>query len=237
MEFFDYFDAKYVISLPARKDRLNRLKRQLGRYGCDLASVVVFPGVVCTQDNGFPSLGARGCFEAHLGVFRDARRRNAKNILVMEDDLVFQKNLVCFQQKIIRELESKIWDMAYFGNKVVFSKPAKEIMRRCPEDAKIMCAHFYAIRGEALGRMIGFLEALMQRPPGSSEGGPMHLDGAFAWFRKKNSDGVTLVSSPVLGIQGSSRSDILTKKLDTLPLVSGLLFLARQIKDKLWYRV
>ena len=57
-------------------------------------------------------------------------------------------------------------------------------------------------------RLLRFLEELQQRPPGHPDGGPMHLDGAYSTFRAQNPDVVTLIASPNLGWQRSSRSDI-----------------------------
>ena len=57
-------------------------------------------------------------------------------------------------------------------------------------------------------RPVLFMEELQQRPPGHPDGGPMHIDGAYSTFRVQNPDVVTLIASPNLGWQRSSRSDV-----------------------------
>lgn len=78
--------------------------------------------------------------------------------------------------------------------------------------------------------LIAFLEKLQQRPPGHPDGGPMQIDGAYTTFRLQNPDVVTLIASPNLGLQQSSRSDITTKWFDQLPIVKQLATTVRTAK-------
>jgi len=96
-----------------------------------------------------------------------------------------------------------------------------------------MTAHFYAVNGRILDRLLRFLEELQHRPLGHPDGGPMHLDGAYSTFRAQNPDVVTLIASPNLGWQRSSRSDISPKWFDNVPGLSPLAGAAKTTKTRL----
>lgn len=89
-------DLIYVINLPYRADRRSEMAHQLVRVGLsfDDPQVVLFPAVRPTEPGALPSIGARGCFLSHLGVLRDALKKGARQILVLEDDANFTRRMV-----------------------------------------------------------------------------------------------------------------------------------------------
>lgn len=232
--FFDYFDAKYLINLPERKDRLERVRKQFEKHDLSFDGVTLFEGVKCREKEGFPSLGARGCFLSHLGVFKDAEARGAEKILVMEDDLVFRRDLFIYQNRLVEELKHKKWGVVYFGNPAPGNEEGStglEVLDVLPSETGLQQTHLYAVQGKVLSRLIVYLETMLTRQAGDLNGGPMHVDGALSWFRRQNLDVVTLVSRALLGVQGSSRSDITPSKLDALPGAASVLELLRKIKN------
>jgi hypothetical protein len=211
MRFSDYFDKTYIINLPERRDRKRAMKREVKKLGMPIvgANIEVFPAIKPSRRDGFPSIGARGCFLSHLSILKKAKGNNLNSLLVMEDDLSISPLLATEQEKLLRTLSESHWHFAYFGHALetefpVF--PEKAILRRF--DGPIMLAHFYAVNGAILDRLIAFLEAILTRPEGHPDGGPMHVDGAYSMFRQVNPDVKTLVALPSLGRQRSSRSDI-----------------------------
>jgi hypothetical protein len=92
-----------------------------------------------------------------------------------------------------------------------------------------MTAHFYAVNGRCLPKLVAFLETVIARPPGHPDGGPMHVDGAYGTFRKQNPGILTLVASPSLG----SQRDISPSKLDQMPWVRTLIELLRRFRRRL----
>jgi hypothetical protein len=93
--------------------------------------------------------------------------------------------------------------------------------------------HFYALNGRILRPLHDHLEACLQRPTGHPLGSPMHVDGAYSLFRMQHPDVVTLMATPSLGGQRSSRSDIFPNKwYDRLPLTRQLAGLARGVKNR-----
>jgi hypothetical protein len=69
---------------------------------------------------------------------------------------------------------------------------------------------------------------VQQRPGGHPDGGPMHIDGAYSFFRERNPDVMTLIACPNLGWQRSSRSDVFPNKwFDRWPVFRQLTGMAR----------
>ena len=112
-----------------------------------------------------------------------------------------------------------------------------------PEDVSFECwegdlltAHFYAVNGRIVPRLIAHLDAVSMGTPGDQEYGPMPVDGAYNIFRRKNPDVRCLVAIPRLGWQMPSRSDITPHSLDRMAYLRPLASFLRKFKQKanLW---
>jgi glycosyl transferase family 25 len=212
-----YFEFISIINLPNRVDRRREMESQLNRLGSapNHGRVEFFPAIRVSARDDWPSLGARGCFLSHYTVLKQARDRGLHNILVMEDDCEFKPVIADFEHEIVRTLNESPWDIVYLGyrEQPYLSGPPTLVSSHRP----ITCAHFYAVNGTVLGRLVDFLEQVMQRPEGHPEGGPQHYDGALTMFRAQNKDMVTLIATPGLAGQRSSRSDIHSRWFDQVP--------------------
>jgi glycosyl transferase, family 25 len=202
------FEFVSIINLPDRTDRRRDMERQLEKIGLPprAGHVEFFPAVRVTAVDDWPSLGARGCFLSHYTVLKQALERRLPNILVIEDDCEFAPITEEFEHETVRTLRESPWDIVHLGHyeKPEVSGPPTLI----PWDRPTMGAHLYAVNLSALGRLVNFLEQVMQRPNGHPEGGPQHYDGALTMFRAQNKDLVTLIAAPSIAGQRSSRSDI-----------------------------
>ena len=211
MDIRDYFDRIFVLHLASRSDRLKLISRELKRSGLDFqkGKVELFTTIKPATADGFCSPGVRGCFLGHLAIMKEAKRLGLRNVLIMEDDLMIADLFKTKQNEIVQTLKSTPWGFVYFGH-VLEQLPLldRDDLVFQPYHKDIATTHFYALNGSILDRCILFLEAILKRPSGHPDGGPMHLDGACSWFRKINSDVVTLVAVPSLGWQQSSRSEL-----------------------------
>jgi len=115
--WLEHFDAIFVINLPARADRRREMDQQLRRLGLSLQheKVVLFPAVRPDSPGGFPSIGARGCFMSHLGVLQMAQAKGVDNILILEDDCDFSKNVTAMLSQLDDGLQKMDWAIVYGG--------------------------------------------------------------------------------------------------------------------------
>jgi len=95
-------------------------------------------------------------------------------------------------------------------------------------DEPVVTASFVGFDGKVLGPLVEFLEAMLSRPAGSPDYGPMHVDGAYTIFRLLHPERTTFAAFPTLGRQRSSPSDITPSRMlldrwgGTRPLASLL---------------
>lgn len=238
MNLTDYFDRIYVINLPARADRRKEMTGELKRIGLsfDCPKVRLFPAVRPDDAGPFPSIGARGCFMSHLGILTEARQNGFERILLLEDDLNFVKNFARKIKSVLNGLPETAWSVFYggygFAGEVTL-KPVDGLARIAP-DIGIRLTHFVGLQEPALGMAADYFTAMLAKQPGDPTGGPMHVDGAYSWFRKDNPELVTIGACPELGYQRPSRSDILLPGWkDKAPLIRGLVGLGRKLKNTL----
>lgn len=212
MHILEYFQQIYVINLPCRYDRRREMAEQLNEIGLSYqsAGVQLFKAVRPEVADEFPSVGARGCFLSHLGVLRDAYNCQFERILIFEDDLNFVPDFSVRMGAVVAELERQDWGVFYGGYLLGAPLGSQSCGAVVQADSLlgIQAAHFIGLRGQAISEAVGYLETMLMRPNGDPRGGPMHVDGAYNWFRQAFPHMLTLLATPQLGYQRSSRSDI-----------------------------
>lgn len=238
--WLENFDGIFVINLPARADRRQEIDRQLQRVGLSLKHqrVVLFPAVRPDAPGGFPTIGTRGCFLSHLGVLHMAQAKGMCNILILEDDCDFSKEVAAMSPHLMAGLQQLDWSFFYGGALNSFeSQPAQLGLQTVQPNSALMGAHCFALRGDVIPQLTAYLEAMLKRPPGSPQGGPMHVDGAYSWFRKDHPELTTLIAVPELAFQRSSATDIHTRRwYDRWPLVRHATASVRKCKNWLQSR-
>ncbi|WP_208456547.1 glycosyltransferase family 25 protein [Burkholderia sp. BCC1644] len=236
MNLLANFDRIYIINLRTRTDRRRQIVRELARAGFahDDARIRFFDAICPDVPDGFPGIGARGCYLSHLGVLREARDAGLANVLVLEDDAVFEPALERCGAAMVDTLRLGAWDFAYVGHVETCGVDVPGWHRT---DRPLVCAHCYAVNGPALAPLVAFLEACVARAPGDPLGGPMHVDGALSMFRAARAGCRTLLAVPSLARQRSSRSDIATGRwFDRAGPLRGVVAGARCLKEWLWHR-
>lgn len=237
----DYFERIFIINLPSRTDRQAEIAAQLKAIGLSLddANLELFPAVRPDAAEGFPSIGARGCFMSHLGVLRTAQRLGLQRVAIFEDDLDFAADFNARIASIIERLASANWSMFYGGYHMVQASrsPAHGGLVEIQPDELIGTTHFVVFQGEAISAAVHYLEKILGRPAGDPDGGPMHVDGAYNWFRRANPQFNTVLVTPELGFQRASRTDIHDLRwYDTTPLVRNAVACLRLVKNALMRR-
>lgn len=206
-----FFDRVYVINLKSRLDRRAEVCAQLQRIGLNFDS----PGVVLrevtkpTDAAGFPSVGARGCFMSHLAVLREAKEERLTSVLILEDDLNFCDQFSSRFSAVAQQLKTVEWGMFY--GVYVLDAPLEDSASPCLKvDPRLVIgtSAFVAINGEHIHLLVDYLAAMLKRPAGDAHGGPMHIDGAYQWFRQSHPQISTWLAHDQLGFQRSSRTDV-----------------------------
>lgn len=232
MRFIDFFDRAYVINLPSRIDRRQEIEKELegAEIPLKLGKVELFPAIKPDKADPFVSVGTKGCFLSHLNILKKAKADGLKNVLILEDDLRFQKKFKQYGDLLAQELSKRDWHIVHFGfffpdRSLPYSKDEIPTLKPCPDE--IQGTHFYAVNGNVIDQLIDFLEVLMHRPVGHPDGGVMSIDGALNVFKWQHPEIVRLVLDPPFGDQRSSRSDISPSRLDQIPVLNSFVELAR----------
>ena len=216
---FSAFDSIRIVSLPDRLDRRAEISKEMNRAGLAVGegSVRMFDAIRPAEAAGFPSIGARGCYQRHLMVF--------------EDDALFTRE-IDNADALMDLCKGDDWDFLYPGHLMLPAIPGP--LRWIPKDDWLMCTHAYAVNQRVLQPLVRYLENALARPVGHPDGGPMHLDAAFNYFIRDNPSVLTYRSSKSLVIQRSSRSDVAPPKAVHRLLPKGALQVARKTKN--WIR-
>jgi len=237
MHVLDYFQQIYIINLPQRRDRRREMAEQLKAVGLSFRDprVRLFEAVRPEDAGQFPSIGARGAFMSHLGVLKDAKAHQWQRILVFEDDLNFIPDFPNKIAPVVARLQLEDWSFFYGGYVLaspVESESGKVLIPADPA-LPIQTAHFLGLRGTAIDESIAYLETLLTRQGGDPRGGPMHVDGAYSHLRQEAPRLLTLLATPQLGYQRSSRSDIYDLRwFDRLPGLRQAVQALRSLKNR-----
>ena len=231
--FLQALGPLFLINLPQRHDRRRAFAAQLDRIGLGLGDprVRVFAAIRPDEAGGFPGIGARGCFLSHLEILRQARTERLEHLVVCEDDLDFAPDFAARAPQLLDGLAATEWDILYAGHHGLPEDVAPDLpggLVRLAPTRRVRTTHFLVFRHRAVAPLVAYLEAILARPGGHPDGGPMHVDGAFSRFRADHPDMVTLAALPPLGHQRASRTDIHALRwFDRLPVIRSAAGLAR----------
>lgn len=232
----DTFGRIIIINLPERADRRAQIDAELRRAGLSLThpQVTLFPAIRPTETAGFPSIGAHGAFRSHLGVLEQMLAQDWDRALILEDDMAFAPGFAARLPALGQALRTRDWAMLYgHPGDLPHKTPAPDAagLITLPADLGLIQLHFYAVTRPCAQVAVPILRAMMTRPEGSPDGGPMHVDGALNWVRRTNPALIALAIAPEIAQQRASRSDIADPRWhDRLPLVRSLTALARRIR-------
>ena len=209
----EHFDSVRIINLANRTDRHREMVRQLKRIdAADDGKVSFFEARRPADAGPFPSVGARGCYESHLAIVRRAITDGVGRLLILEDDLDFSPDIDRFQRAMMA-LAAKPWDIFYgtpiissADNQLLSADPSGIV--ELPPHISVQTTSCVAFARPALALLEPFLAAILGRPAGSPDFGPMHVDGAYSVFRRQFPQLRTFVCKPAIGAQRASRSDI-----------------------------
>jgi hypothetical protein len=152
MNFKNYFDRVVLIHLKRRPDRLALVKKNLRAAQWPFQAPEIFSAVDGKQvrpPRGWSfGAGAWGCLQSHRAVLKQALDDGVQQLLILEDDICFEKNFAANVKKFLRAVP-KEWDQLMLGGQHVnhLGQPflVKPGVLRCTDCER---THAYAIRGE-----------------------------------------------------------------------------------------
>jgi hypothetical protein len=233
----DTFGHIVVINLPERADRRRGIDAELRKIGLSLAhpAVELFAAIRPTEAAGFPSIGAHGAFRSHLAILDRMLAEGWPRALVLEDDMAFAPGFAGRLPALAEGLRSRDWGLVYGhpGDQPARTPaPDDAGLIALPADLGLIQLHFLGVDRAAAEIAAPALRAMLDRPAGSPEGGPMHVDGALNWIRRAHADLIALAIAPAIAQQRASRSDIAPPRwFDRLPVVRTLAALARRLRQ------
>jgi len=120
MNINDYFDNIYVLNLNRRKDRsentksrLDKIRIKYEKFGATDGSVIKPLWESFHKENtNFTTPNYLACSISHLSIYKDAIENGYNRILILEDDILVNKNI----HTIFESMEIPEWkDLFYLG--------------------------------------------------------------------------------------------------------------------------
>lgn len=176
---FNFFDSIVYINLDHREDRKNSILQEFDKY---YIKALRIPGIVLSEeenkkftDKGYPlcepvsdndlehkeriqkvTLHQRSCGMSHLAAIELAKKNNFSNILVFEDDVMFNDKVNVFQilTQAIAELKNIEWDLFFIG-----CIPLAQTQKQSPNLAKLShlsATHAYVINKSCYDTILDF---------------------------------------------------------------------------------
>jgi glycosyl transferase, family 25 len=227
----DTFARIRIINLPERTDRRREMTGELARLGIavDGEKVAFYAAQRFGDRGGFRNIGARGCFDSHLSILEAAADLDGP-LLILEDDADFAGGIETLMPAALDTLHKTDWSIFYgFGDPPSGSVSTDGLFEQAPEIG-IGTTHCIGFTPNAVKLAIPYLRAMLTRPAGSPDGGPMDVDGAYCWFRAAHPQLRTFCTYPAIANQRPSRTDITPSFLDRMPIARQAMSLLRMVK-------
>jgi len=98
----NHIDHTVYINLQKREDRKQHIETMLSAYNITATRFDAVEHSPNGSERGVPLAGLYGCGQSHLAVLKLARDNGWKNILILEDDIIFNLPKQEFEQNIER---------------------------------------------------------------------------------------------------------------------------------------
>jgi glycosyl transferase, family 25 len=110
----DYFDKIFCINLDRREDRWEETVTELKKWGLSdsISRYSAIDGNTLNNDTIINN-GELGILTTHINIITEAKENNYSNILILEDDIEFTKEIETIDEYM--SLVPSDWDMIYFG--------------------------------------------------------------------------------------------------------------------------
>ena len=200
-----FFDKIYCINLDNRKDRWGEANAEFQKHGLEVERFSAVNGEDAKDKPVYhPALAKRpglvGCNLSHGKILRKAKEENFKNVLVLEDDIIFDDNLNERFFRLISQLPED-WEMFYLsGNNIGKNKNVNNTLQYIDKNiartTHTLATHAYAAKAHLFDKLIEGVEKL-----------DLPLD--MFYCRKIQKNHKCYIARPHLGWQRAGHSDIM----------------------------
>lgn len=200
---FEQFDKIFCINLDKRTDRWEKVSKIFSDVG--IKNVVRYSAVDgstldLTNIKYKPSLlkGELGILETHLKLLQEAKDAGLKEIVIMEDDVIFTDEIKNFNE-YFNDVPSD-WDMIFVGGNHIYGDTPRVINDRVLKVNGTVAIHCIIIR-----------ESIMDVILALAKGRQKQIDGYYADIQK----GYNVYSfTPNMALQYEDFSDIQGKNVN-----------------------
>jgi len=147
----DIFDAIYVINIDSETDKWEHVKSELARN--DITDYKRVSGVIIEGESTVISRNL-GCTTSHLNIVKEASELGKENVLIFEDDVMFEDGIHDYLDIINNFVKNNSWDLFYLGgnHEGLIEKVNDNIMRVY----KTKTTHAYAIHKQCFSDIINW---------------------------------------------------------------------------------
>ena len=185
-------DHVFYINLDHRTDRKADLEQELNAMGLTYER---FPAIRHTN-------GAVGCAKSHLAVWKLAKERNYKRILVLEDDFTFMISKSQWQEEL-EDICSVPFDVCMIAYNTMSASPTEYPFVQKIHDAQTLSG--YMINMEYMDKLIDIIEPSI---PLLEKTGRKELYAIDMAMKPLQKTGVWYHTTTRIGTQKASFSDI-----------------------------
>lgn len=107
---WSFVDMAVYINLDSRVDRNKNIQQELEKVCLPAEKIIRFEAIK-------NKAGTLGCVKSHLAVLKMAQQNNWKNVLVLEDDMVFHDDAdtIIRKNNFFSKLNNIEWDVAFLS--------------------------------------------------------------------------------------------------------------------------
>ncbi|MFL9814303.1 glycosyltransferase family 25 protein [Stutzerimonas sp. VN223-3] len=167
------FEHACIINLDSRPDRWLRTEANLKRLG---VSAQRFPAVAFPQlgddqpplelkkflqevdgerkDSERKLLATWACMRSHLAVIATAKTNGWPQVLVLEDDCLFEPYSVNVLNRVARQLRDQNWDMLYLGGTIKKGSSKLRVSPNLLRVTRVRLAHAYIVKSSMYDRIL-----------------------------------------------------------------------------------
>jgi hypothetical protein len=155
MKINDFFEKIYCINIDRRTDRWESCLKEFEKYSLDVERFSATDGNIDNYNLGYPYDNELAGAISHLNVIKKAKELNLKNILVLEDDVVFDDGLNQLFSFFIKQLPDD-WDFINFGGNHIGG--LRNISPNIGRMNRSYALHGYGVNSKSYDQIIEYME-------------------------------------------------------------------------------